>query len=655
MGDMNPGQQPDRNIPAPDIRGRSVGQKMAFFMVPLLVFFLILMGTAAFIRSASLLQASSQTEMRMTTEAVLSELEAWSESRELWLHKAENPAVRESITAYLNSPGETTKVTLLQELEAIRFYGENQLFSEIAVLRIDSPSPSVLIATNSAWETSAPPSFIGLPEDRASSTLLPDEPVISPGGLGFISSLPLDISGNPDADVLILGICIDEAASSLLVELQNAAQDLKPEALSSSSLYLAFRPDRLIPINATASTAETLSDSTHPAFGAGGGGSTLETTYRSASGTMLTAVAWDAEGVGIVLDTPLEAGMQSLLGLGAFLAALVFIGALLSTIVVILAARQLLRPLPELVGYAQEISRGNWNQRLDESGTDEFGAIARTFNQMVNRLSALYQSLEARVEDRTRQIRTASEVARTATSSPSLEDLLQRAVNLIADRFSYISVSIYFLSTDGQKAILKESSSDTGKALIARDYSVPLDTDTIIGWVASAAQPHLSRIIRSDPLHIPEILLPGTKSEIVLPLQFGGRILGVLDVQGSTEDSFKTEYIEILTTLADELSAAIHNATLAQVSATVAARARLITEITGRLSGVLDVDQVLETTADALHTALGHPEVLVRMTPENVGAEQVESPDASHPSAETLQTPIPDSDEDHENIDEGNS
>src|SRR3970282_1861120 len=69
-------------------------------------------------------------------------------------------------------------------------------------------------------------------------------------------------------------------------------------------------------------------------------------------------------------------------------------------------------------------------------------------------LSVMYRSLEARVEARTQQIRTAAAVARAVVSTPVLNDLMRRAVELIRDRFGYYHVSIFMLDDEGKMAVL---------------------------------------------------------------------------------------------------------------------------------------------------------------------------------------------------------
>jgi GAF domain-containing protein len=103
------------------------------------------------------------------------------------------------------------------------------------------------------------------------------------------------------------------------------------------------------------------------------------------------------------------------------------------------------------------------------------------------------------------------------------------------------------------------------------------------------------------------------RSELAVPLQTSGRVLGAMNVQSSKSDTFRPQDVEMLQTLADQLSAAILNARLAKISAMAADRARLVSEITSELSGTLEIEDVLEKAARALQRGLGNPEVIIKI------------------------------------------
>ena len=66
--------------------------------------------------------------------------------------------------------------------------------------------------------------------------------------------------------------------------------------------------------------------------------------------------------------------------------------------------RQIVRRLRDFAQSADEIAQGDLDKRVKESGTDEIGTLASSFNYMAENLQALYRTLEDRVEERTREL-----------------------------------------------------------------------------------------------------------------------------------------------------------------------------------------------------------------------------------------------------------
>jgi GAF domain-containing protein len=119
--------------------------------------------------------------------------------------------------------------------------------------------------------------------------------------------------------------------------------------------------------------------------------------------------------------------------------------------------------------------------------------------------------------------------------------------------------------------------------------------------------------IQAEDTKLRRDLMTDMSSELAVPLQTSGRVLGALNVQSSNSDTFRPQDVEMLQTLADQLSAAILNARLAKISAIAADRARLVSEITSELSGSLEIEEVLEKAARALQRGLGYPEVIIKI------------------------------------------
>ena len=191
--------------------------------------------------------------------------------------------------------------------------------------------------------------------------------------------------------------------------------------------------------------------------------------------------------------------------------------------------------------------------------------LADSFNHMAEELTGLYRSLEQKVEERTRQIRTAAEVAQRATSSTNLDELLNRTVELIVEQFGFYHAAIYLVDRAGKYAALRSACSPAAHALLESGYQLEIGSTSIIGWVSANNQPRIASDITEDPIHMENKLLPETRSEAGVPISIGGTVLGALDVQSTQPGAFGPDTIVMLQTLASQIAVAIHNATLTEL------------------------------------------------------------------------------------------
>jgi HAMP domain-containing protein/putative methionine-R-sulfoxide reductase with GAF domain len=464
--------------------------------------------------------------------------------------------------------------------------------------------------------------------DFSGTRPLYNDPELSPGGVALVTSAPLRVPGSSAAEYALMGVNGDLGIGTLLGSMQTARSQRGGLALQRGSIYMALQPDVVVQIGRFAESPEALQVTNLPVFAASASNPSQVLEYtglggESVLGAYQTFPEWN---MAIVVESPLSVVYSGLNSLAPFTAILISLAVLLTVIVVGLATRRLLSPLGELAKFADRIAQGDWESRAPAESGDELGALGAALNRMADELSGLYHSLEARVEARTRQIRTASEIARAVTSSPSLDDLLLRAVELIRERFNYYHVSIFLLNDDRTQAVLRESTGEVGQALKARHHSLSVGSQSIIGWVTANNQARVASDVSQDPVHFRNELLPETRAEAAVPLQVAGQVLGALDVQSTDPAAFTNEDIELLQTLADQLSAAIQNARLAQTSSLAADRARMISEVTNQFSGVMGLDDVLETAARALHQALGRPEILVKMIQPGDGEQPPAAP-----------------------------
>ena len=153
---------------------------------------------------------------------------------------------------------------------------------------------------------------------------------------------------------------------------------------------------------------------------------------------------------GAVLKVDLSHTYQNLGSLAPF-TILLFMGALIATgLVLVFWTVRIIKPLRSLSQIAHGFADGDWSQRAEVKGDDEVGLLANSFNRMADELGNLYHSLEQTVEERSRQIRTAAEVAQNVTSLSSLDEVLNKTVELLVQQFGFYQASVFLMDQSGK-------------------------------------------------------------------------------------------------------------------------------------------------------------------------------------------------------------
>ncbi|HSB67184.1 MAG TPA: ATP-binding protein, partial [Anaerolineales bacterium] len=138
--------------------------------------------------------------------------------------------------------------------------------------------------------------------------------------------------------------------------------------------------------------------------------------------------------------------------------------------------------------------------------------------------------------------------------------------NLIRVGFDYYHVSIFLIDENREKAIVRASTGEAGDEMKKSGFSISLGSKSVIGYVTQYAQPIVVNDISQDPIHRPNPLLPGTIAETGIPLKIGQRVIGALNVQADKINTFETDDVAVLQTLADQLAIAVENARAYELS-----------------------------------------------------------------------------------------
>jgi GAF domain-containing protein len=112
--------------------------------------------------------------------------------------------------------------------------------------------------------------------------------------------------------------------------------------------------------------------------------------------------------------------------------------------------------------------------------------------------------------------------------------------------------------------VLRAASSEGGQHMLARGHRLRIGQEGIVGYVTGQGEPRIALNVGADAVFFNNPDLPDTRSEIALPLQARGEIIGALDVQSEESGAFGKEDVAVLQTLADQVAMTISNARLFQ-------------------------------------------------------------------------------------------
>ena len=103
------------------------------------------------------------------------------------------------------------------------------------------------------------------------------------------------------------------------------------------------------------------------------------------------------------------------------------------------------------------------------------------------------------------------------------------------------------------------------------------------------------------------------RSALAVPVKLRGEVIGILHVEShDPERLWQDDEISLVQAVAERAAFAMENARLFQDARRRAAKERFISEASARISGALDIENILQTTAEELERALGGSEILIQ-------------------------------------------
>jgi nitrate/nitrite-specific signal transduction histidine kinase len=298
----------------------------------------------------------------------------------------------------------------------------------------------------------------------------------------------------------------------------------------------------------------------------------------------------------------LAAYNHALVTMGSVLATSLVLGLVISYLIVV----SIISRLGELTSSATAMQQGNLNQTVAAFGRDEISLLGSTFNAMAGQLKDLFNSLEQRVADRTKDLATVAEVGTATATILESKRLLQEVVDLIKDRFNLYHAHIYLLDEQGENLVLAAGAGEPGRIMVAEGRSIPLDREqSLVSRAARERKGVTVNDVTQAPDFLPNPLLPDTRSELAVPMVVGGNLIGVADLQSNTVGRFTDADISVGTTLASLVATSIQNVRQFEKSRAQAELETLVNMIGQKIQRTTSVEETLQTAVRELGTVIG--------------------------------------------------
>jgi phosphoserine phosphatase RsbU/P len=185
-----------------------------------------------------------------------------------------------------------------------------------------------------------------------------------------------------------------------------------------------------------------------------------------------------------------------------------------------------------------------------------------------------------------------------------IDELVQQVSQLIQETFSFYYVGIFTLH--GDLLQLRAGASNDKAHSLQPGFTVKMG-EGIVGTVALTEMEILAPDVKNEPLYRFMDTLPKTQSEVVIPLRYENRVVGVLDVQSDQLDAFHDVDMMVLHALADNIALAIEGTQLYRNLQRQNEQLAAVFDVTHAISSILELDTLLEEVVQLIQKRFGFP------------------------------------------------
>jgi diguanylate cyclase (GGDEF)-like protein len=189
------------------------------------------------------------------------------------------------------------------------------------------------------------------------------------------------------------------------------------------------------------------------------------------------------------------------------------------------------------------------------------------------------------------------DASQAVLSTFDLDEVLHRILVIAQDFFRLQHVAILLRDKEKEELSIR---CQIGATQELESAHFPLGKG-IAGIAAQKKRPICVPDVSKDSRYIN--IIPGTQSELAIPLIVNGEVAGVLDCQSENLGHFDSETTDLLTLFSTQASMALQNAELYTLERQRAAQLRAINGIAQQMNAVLDLQELLNRVCPLIQQA----------------------------------------------------
>lgn len=229
--------------------------------------------------------------------------------------------------------------------------------------------------------------------------------------------------------------------------------------------------------------------------------------------------------------------------------------------------------------------------------------LLRRSRELARALNVERTQLEQRVADRTRALEASATISRQLSTILERGELVREVVEQLRVAFAYYHVHIFLWDETSGLLKMAGGTGEAGQAMLVMGHAIA-PAQGLVGRAFRTNSPVVVADVSRDPDWLPNRLLPGTRSEIAVPINYGDEVLGVIDAQDNEANGLGQQDAQLLQIIAGQLAVALRNARLVAQIQQQAEQAALINTINQKIAQTIDMDGAIRVALAELSRAL---------------------------------------------------